>query len=515
MTQAMAIPAELSCYLLLLALLAIVPLLYLKVSRGRSNSGRRLPPGPWALPVIGHLHHLAGALPHRAMRDLARRHGPLMLLRFGEVPVVIASSADAAREIMKTHDLAFASRPIGPMLRRVFQGAEGLLFAPYGDAWRQLRKICTVELLSARRVSSFRHIREDEVGRLLRCVVSAATTGPVNLSERIAAFVADSSVRAISGCRAENRDEFLRLLEEGIKVVPGMSLPDIFPSSRLAMRLSRVPGQIEERRRRMLAFLDTIIQERQESKAAGIEEHEDLLDVLLRLQKDMDSQYPLTTLNIKVVILDLFAAGSETSSTMLHWAMAELMRNPKAMQRAQEEVRRELAGHDKVTEDSLTNLHYLRLVIKETLRLHPAAPLLLPRECGSPCQVLGFDVPQGAMVLVNAWAIGRDPAQWDAPEEFVPERFEEQGGGGGGRDFKGTDFEFVPFGAGRRVCPGMTFGLAHIELALAALLFHFDWKLPEGMAPEKMDMTEQAGLTTRRQSDLLLVAMPRAPVPIE
>lgn len=130
MTQAMAIPAELSCYLLLLALLAIVPLLYLKVSRGRSNSGRRLPPGPWALPVIGHLHHLAGALPHRAMRDLARRHGPLMLLRFGEVPVVIASSADAAREIMKTHDLAFASRPIGPMLRRVFQGAEGLLFAP-------------------------------------------------------------------------------------------------------------------------------------------------------------------------------------------------------------------------------------------------------------------------------------------------------------------------------------------------------------------------------------------------
>jgi cytochrome P450 len=215
-----------------------------------------------------------------------------------------------------------------------------------------------------------------------------------------------------------------------------------------------------------------------------------------------------------LLLQDLFVAGSETSSTMLQWAMAELMRNPTVMRRAQEEVRRELAGHDRVTEDSLRNLHYMRLVIKETLRLHPAAPLLVPRECRSPCEVLGFDVPQGAMVLVNAWAIGRDPAHWDKPEEFVPERFEERGGSAG-RDFKGTDFEFVPFGAGRRMCPGMAFGLAHIELALAALLFHFDWDLPEGMVPEELDMTEAAGITTRLRSDLLVIAVPRAPVPSE
>ncbi|KAM3227855.1 hypothetical protein ACQJBY_059544 [Aegilops geniculata] len=503
-------------YLLLLPLLAIVPLLlYLAVSR---RSGRRLPPSPWALPVIGHLHHLAGALPHRAMRDLARRHGPLMLLRLGEVPVVVASSPDAAREIMKTHDVTFATRPIGPMQRRIMEGAEGLLFSPYGDAWRQLRKICTVELLSTRRVHAFRPIREDEIGHLLRSVASEASPArPVNLSERIATFVADSSVRAIIGSRTPNRDTFLRLLEEGLKVIPGMSLPDIFPSSRLAMRLSRVPRQIERRRAAMLGFIDTIIEEceNRDAAATGIEEHdEDLLDVLLRLQKDMDSQYPLTTLNIKTVIIDMFAAGSETSSTMIQWAMAELMRNPTVMHKAQEEVRRELAGHDKVTEDGLTNLHYLQLVIKETLRLHPAAPLLLPHECRSPCEVLGFDVPQGAMVLVNAWAIGRDPAHWDAPEEFIPERFQEQGGMGG-RDFKGTDFEFVPFGAGRRMCPGMSFGLAHVELALAALLFHFDWELPEGMAPEEMDMTEAAGITTRRRSDLLVICIPRVPMSME
>jgi cytochrome P450 len=206
----------------------------------------------------------------------------------------------------------------------------------------------------------------------------------------------------------------------------------------------------------------------------------------------------------------MFGAGSETSATTLKWAMAELMRNPRVMRKAQDEVRGALAGHDKVTEDSLVNLRYLRLVIKETLRLHPPAPLLLPRECRSPCQVLGYDVPRGTMVLVNAWAIGRDPALWDAPEDFVPERFEESG-----RDFKGMDFELIPFGAGRRICPGMAFGLAHIELALAALLFHFNWKLPEGMVAEEMDMAEAVAITLPPRSDLVLLPVTRLSVLID
>uniref|UniRef100_A0A0A9DYN3 Uncharacterized protein n=1 Tax=Arundo donax TaxID=35708 RepID=A0A0A9DYN3_ARUDO len=190
--------------------------------------------------------------------------------------------------------------------------------------------------------------------------------------------------------------------------------------------------------------------------------------------------------------------------------MSELMRNPRVMHKAQDEVRRVLAGHSRVEEASITNLHYLQLVIQETLRLPPPAPLLLPRECGSPCQVLGYDIPEGTMVIVNAWAIGRDPAHWDKPDEFIPERFEHSVIG-----FKGTDFEFIPFGAGRRMCPGMAFGLAQIELALAALLFHFDWELPGGMAAEELDMTEAFGITTQRLSDLLVVAIPRVLVHTE
>uniref|UniRef100_I1NY01 Cytochrome P450 n=2 Tax=Oryza glaberrima TaxID=4538 RepID=I1NY01_ORYGL len=511
---------------LVVLLLATIPLLFFTIKRSAQRRGGggggegRLPPGPWALPVIGHLHHLAGDLPHRALSALARRHGALMLLRLGEVQAVVASSPDAAREIMRTHDAAFASRPLSPMQQLAYgRDAEGVIFAPYGDGWRHLRKICTAELLSARRVQSFRPVREAELGRLLRSVAEATSSSSsaslVNLTELISAFVADSTVRAIIGSRFEHRDAYLRMLQDGLKIVPGMTLPDLFPSSRLALFLSRVPGRIEHHRQGMQRFIDAIIVEHQEKRAAAAandddDEDEDLLDVLLKLQKEMGSHHPLTTANIKTVMLDMFGAGSESSATVLQWTMAELMRNPRVMQKAQDEVRRALAGHDKVTEPNLTNLPYLRLVIKETLRLHPPAPLLLPRKCGSTCKILGFDVPEGVMVIVNAWAIGRDPTYWDKPEEFVPERFEHNG-----RNFKGMDFEFIPFGAGRRICPGITFGMAHVELVLSALLYHFDWELPQGMAAKDLDMTEDFGVTTQRRSNLLVRPIHRVSVLVE
>ncbi|PAN15411.1 hypothetical protein PAHAL_2G485900 [Panicum hallii] len=500
--------ADLPLYLLVIPLLLAIPLLYLRrrSTRGHGSSALRLPPSPWALPVIGHIHHLAGgALPHHAMRDLARRLGPLMLLRLGELPVLVASSADAARDIMRSNDLTFATRPITPTAKILLgEGSYGLVFAPYGDGWRQLRRICTMELFSARRVRSFRAVREEEVRRLLQSV--AASTSPVNMSEMVSAYVADASVRSIIGSRFRDRETFLRLLERRLKNVPAQSLPDLFPSLRLAMLLSPTPRRMRSQREEMMAFVGTIIQEHQENRATSVDE-EDLLDVLLRIQREDELDPPLTTENIKAVIIDIFGGSSETSATTLQWIMAELMKNPRVMRKAQDEVRRVLAGQEIVTEDSLGDLHYLPLVIKEALRLHPPAPLLIPRECRSPCQVLGFDVPAGAMVLVNAWAIGRDPRHWDAPEEFVPERFEDSG-----VDFKGMDFEFIPFGAGRRMCPGIGFGLANMELALACLLYHFDWELPDRIEPDELDMTERQGITTRRLSDLLLVPTVRVPL---
>lgn len=365
-------------------------------------------------------------------------------------------------------------------------------------------RICTLELFTSRRVRSFRPVREEEVGRLLRSLAQSSSS-QVNLSELISAHVADSGARAVIGSRFKGRDAFLRMLKRRINLVPAQCLPDLFPSSRLALLVSLMPRQVKRERQEMMDFIDTILRDHQESSN---DEDEDFLHVLLKIQKEGELDPPLTDEDIKTVIVDIFIASSEASSTVMQWAMAELMRNPRVMSKAQEEVRRVLDGKNEVVEESLGGLRYLDLVIKEVLRLHPPATLLLPRECRRPCQVLGFDVPVGAMVLVNAWAIGRDPAYWDQPEEFLPERFE-----GGTADFKGTDFEYIPFGAGRRMCPGKAFGLANMELALASLLYHFDWELSYGTEPGKLDMTELLGITTRRRFDLLLIPTVRVPLP--
>ena len=198
--------------------------------------------------------------------------------------------------------------------------------------------------------------------------------------------------------------------------------------------------------------------------------------------------------------------GSETTGTTLLWTMSELMRNPTVMQKAQAEVQHVLQGKQRVTEDDLISLKFLKLVIMETLRLHARTPLLMPRECMEQCSILGFDIPQGALVLVNAWWIGRDPKYWDQAEEFKPERFAEVN-----VDFKGTYFEYIPFGAGRRMCPAIAFAEANMVLALAALLYHFDWQLPSGMSPSEIDMEEDMGITVRRKRDLYLCPTVRVP----
>ncbi|XP_037441950.1 dolabradiene monooxygenase-like [Triticum dicoccoides] len=462
------------------------------------------------------MHHIVGALPHRAMRDLARRHGwPVMLLRLGEVPTLVVSSREAAREVMKTHDASFATRPLSSTVRVLTKGGRDIVFAPYGDYWRQMRRIAVTELLTTRRVLSFRAIREEEVAAMLRAVASAGNGGAVvDMRARLSALVADSTLRVVIGDRCSGRDVFLRELERSVGLVAGFNPADLWPSSRLAAWASGAVRRAEECRDTVFGILDGIIAEHQERMGAGAGDAEDLIDVLLRIQKDGGLQFPLDMDCIKAVVFDMFGAGSETSTTTLEWIMAELVKNPKVMHRATAEVRRAFEAGGKVVEQQLGELvPYLHLVIRETLRLHTPLPLLLPRECREEpaCRVLGYDVPKGTQVLVNAWALGRDERYWpDKPEEFRPERFEAAGDGAAAEvDFRGVDFEFLPFGAGRRMCPGMAFGLANVELALASLLLHFDWEAPDG----SLDMTEAFGITARRKAGLLLRPIMRFRVP--
>jgi len=202
---------------------------------------------------------------------------------------------------------------------------------------------------------------------------------------------------------------------------------------------------------------------------------------------------------LKATFQDIFGAGGETSSSTIDWAMAEMVRNPRIMKKTQAEVREVFNMKGRVDEYCITELNYLKSVVKETLRLHPPTPLLLPRECVQACEINGYHIPMKSKVTINAWAIARDPNYWTEPERFYPERFIDSS-----IDYKGSNFEYIPFGAGRRICPGSTFGLRNIEMALAMLLYHFDWKLPSGIRSEDLDMTDEFGATMRRKDDLLL-----------
>lgn len=197
----------------------------------------------------------------------------------------------------------------------------------------------------------------------------------------------------------------------------------------------------------------------------------------------------------------MFVVGTDTTCTLLEWTMAELIRNPKVMCKLQNEVREIGRGKSSISEDDLQKMQYLKAVIKETLRLNTPVPLLVRRESREDVKVMGYDIAAGTQVLINAWAIGRDPSLWDKPQEFRPERFVNSP-----IDFRGLHFEFIPFGAGRRGCPGIQFALVVNELALANLVHKFDFALPGGDRMEDLDMTEVSGITVHKKSPLFVVA---------
>ena len=200
---------------------------------------------------------------------------------------------------------------------------------------------------------------------------------------------------------------------------------------------------------------------------------------------------------------DMFVAGTDTSSASLVWTMAELIRNPSVMRKAQEEVRSAVRGKYQVEESDLSRLIYLKLVVKESLRLHPPAPLLVPRKTNEDCTIRGYEVPANTQVFVNGKSIATDPNYWENPNEFQPERFLDSS-----IDFRGQNFELLPFGAGRRGCPGTNFAVLLIELALANLLHRFDWELADGMRREDLDMEEAIGITVHKKNPLYLLATP-------
>ncbi|KAL4193283.1 hypothetical protein AMTRI_Chr06g176100 [Amborella trichopoda] len=397
------------------------------------------------LKLIRSLHRL-GSAPHLLLAELARQHGPIIYVRLGELPTCVLSSAEMAKEALKMHDAALASRRTLCATQQLFYGSTDIAFAPYGPYWRQ---ICILELFSTKRVQSFRSMREQEAAHLVSSIRSSCRVGE-NYCE---GGEYEREFKRILG-------DFFPYLEGWLNLITGM-----------ASRMKKTFKDFDR-------FFDQVIEDHRRKSKVGENDVKDHFIstagnhynlILQKLNKSIAIK-PLSALfkycsgseREQAYQRDMFATGTDTTFITLDWGMTELIRNPRAMKKAQDHIRSKIGHKEQIEESDLQELDYLRAV-----------------------------------------AIGRNPKSWDNPEEFCPERFMNSL-----IDFKGQDFELLPFGVGRQSCPAITFGAATVELAFANLLYHFNWELPPGVRPEEFDLTEVLGITMHRKEHLVVVAKP-------
>ncbi|WVZ63056.1 hypothetical protein U9M48_012726 [Paspalum notatum var. saurae] len=476
---------------------------------------RRMPPGPIPLPIIGNLLDVARELPHRSLARLARCHGPLMTVRLGTLVTIVASSPSTAREVLQTHNCSLTGRSPPDAWLALGHAANSVFILPPGQRWRTLRRIGTEHLLSARQLDGkrLRPLLRGAVLDLVRRVSElAAVAAPVEVGHAAFAAVMDLQWRAmfsagLDGAAARVLQEASR---ESVKLSLKPNVSDFFP----AFATADLQG-MRRRFARVVAVVYRLIDEQIDRRmldrrgAAGgcspARVEKDLLDVMLDMSERGKDDGAVTVNRdvIRTFLTDIFLATVDTISTTIEWAMAELLQHPDSMRKLQEELRRVLGSKADVEHSDIDRLPYLRAVIMETLRLHPVVPLV-PNEAEETVEIMGHAVPKGCTVLVNLWAVHRDAGAWPEPDRFTPERFllrlQEAG-------FLGTtEFQFIPFSAGRRVCLGLQLATRMVHAMLGSLLHRFEWTLPQEVKENGIDMSENLGLTMVMATPLQAIA---------
>ncbi|CAI9293043.1 unnamed protein product [Lactuca saligna] len=477
----------------------IISIYFIFIRKPKGSKALNLPPGPPTLPIIGNLHQIGLELPHRAFLNLSKKYGPIMSLQLGQISMIVVSSPKLAEEVLKTNDLALASRPYALLADILLYGGIDIAFGRYSDYWRQMKKIVTMELLSVKKVQSFMGFRAEEIDRFTE-VVQSSVGKPVHIRQRVMYMNNTVVCKCLFGNNCRQQDVLIELVEQVVALSSGFYIADLFPKLSFLSVISGMKSTLNHIHETLDKIFNEIFEDRRIKRQKTGPTEDDLVDVLFNIKERGGLRFPVTDNNIKAIFLNMLIGGTDTSVVTIEWAMTELMKNPDVMKKAQAEVREVFKGKKTVLESELNGLVYLKHIIKETLRLHITIPLLLPRECMEQCQVGGYDIPKKMKVIVNGLACGTDPEYWDDPETFKPERFEKTS-----YDFFGTSPEYIPFGGGRRICPGIAFGLVSIELTLARLLYHFNWELPNGMTPKDIDMTESHGVTAIKKSSLEVI----------
>ncbi|KAK2664719.1 hypothetical protein Ddye_003293 [Dipteronia dyeriana] len=488
-----------SCILLFLSTWIFILALRSVIARGRKATSGELPPGPTPFPIIGNLLEL-GDKPHKSLANISKIYGPIMRIKLGQVTTIVIASATVAKEILQNHDLSFCNRTIPDALMAKHHDEFSMAWLPVSTAWRNLRKISNSHIFTTKKLDANQSLRREKIQQFLAHVQESCHAGKaIDIGQ--AAF--NTTLNLLSNTvfsvdladpSSETAREFKKLVWGIMEEAGKPNLGDYFPILR-KIDLQGIRRRMEIHFEKMLDLFDGMIEQHLKQRQFHVSAvTKDMLDTLLNISEEIDRN------QIKHLFLDLFAAGTDTTSSTLEWAMAELIHNPEALSKARLELEQLIGKGNQIEESDISRLPYLQAIVKETFRLHPPVPLLLPRKASSDVEIYGYKVPEGAQVLVNVWAIGRDGTTWDDPNSFVPERFL-----GSDMDVRGRDFELIPFGAGRRICPGLPLAMRMLYLMLGTLIHSFDWKLEGGVKPENMDMDDKFGITVQRAQPLLAV----------
>ncbi|KAK9111012.1 hypothetical protein Scep_018531 [Stephania cephalantha] len=521
-------------FLILLALLSLFSFYYLIFFHDKKSNLKRAPEAPQAWPILGHLHLFMskGAIPHVVLGDMADRYGPAFTIRLGVHRALVVSRKDVAKECLTTNDRAFASRPISIGFQIMGYNNSLFAFAPYGEYWRNVRKLVIQELLSQRRLEMLKHVWISEIdtwidalrdawrkgsngGTSTSTSTSSGSTNKVVLVDMKKWFedlMMNIVVRLVVGKKGfmnsscdNNAHEFeARAFMKFFQLVNAFILEDAIPF----LRRFDVGGRLREMKS-VARDVDGLLQgwldeHKSRRKAREGERDGDFMDVMLSVLEDSGNMAgkDADTVN-KATCLNLILGASDTTMVTLTWALSLLLNNKSILNKALEELKAKVGNDRHVDESDMKNLVYLEAIVKETLRLYPAAPLPITHVSMEDTKVNGYDVPAGTQLIVNVWKIQRDPSTWPEPLEFRPERFLTTHKD---VDVWGQHFELTPFGSGRRSCPGIAFALRVVPLAFARLLHEFEFSTPKG-AP--VDMTETAGLTNIKATPLMVLMAPR------
>ncbi|CAN6703156.1 unnamed protein product [Malus baccata var. baccata] len=495
-----------SCILLglMVAWISIYTLYY---SLGRRSSvTTRLPPGPNPLPFIGNLLEL-GNKPHISLTKLSQRYGPIMALQFGQITTVVISSSTVAKEVLRTHDQLFCNRTVPDALQACDHAKYSMPWIPVSAAWRNLRKICNSQLFATKVLDANQGNRHLKVQELISEVKESVLKGEA-VDVRSAAFKTTLNLMSrtvfsvdLADQNSETAREYKELVWGIVEEIGKPNLADYFPVLKKIDPMG-IRRRLANHFQKMIGLFDRMITQRLESrKSRDYITTKDMLDTLINYSEEKSEDMDMA--ETEHLFLDLFSAATDTTSGTLEWAMAELLRNPEKLSQAQAELKQIIGKGKPVKESHIAGLPYLQAIIKETFRLHPATPFLLPRKAEIDVEICGYIVPKGAQVLVNAWAIGRDPNIWDDPNSFMPERFLDSE-----IDVLGGNFELIPFGGGRRICPGLPLAMRMLNLMLGSLINSFDdWKLENGVVSETLNMEEKFGITLKKAQPLIAVPM--------